>query len=67
MCRNLVLYVLTVVIFGSLVRFVLNQGTKLENEQNISTAVAELHPKTSSGADLGEVVEKILEVKLAPG
>ncbi len=41
MNRNLIFYILTVVIFGSLVWFVLDQGTKLENEQNALTAVGE--------------------------
>ena len=57
MSRNLVLYVLTVAIFGSLVWFVLNQGTKLENEQKISTAVAELHPETSSVQQIGTIAQ----------
>jgi Kef-type K+ transport system membrane component KefB len=41
MNRNLLFYVLTVVIFGSLVWLVLDQGAKLENPQNIATGVAE--------------------------
>lgn len=43
MSRNLVFYVLTIVIFGSLVWLILNQGAKLESGQNISITAESAH------------------------
>ncbi len=41
MSKSLIFYVLTIVIFGSLVWLVLDQGAKLENEQNSPISVVE--------------------------
>ena len=54
MGRNLIVYVLTVVIFGSLVWFVLSQGATLENQQNIRVTMAEVSQETTSGQQSGE-------------
>ena len=55
MGRNLIFYVLTIVIFGSLVWLVLDQGAKLENEQNIPTAVSESREEANGGDRIGVI------------
>lgn len=52
MSRNLVFYALTVIIFGSLVWLVLNQGAKLESAQNISITAEAAQEQASNGAAL---------------
>lgn len=52
MHRNLILYLLTIAIFGSLVWFVLDQGAKLENKQNAPTVVGDLQPEAGAGDHL---------------
>ena len=58
MNRNLIFYVLTLVIFGSLVWLVLDQGTKLENEANIPTAVGEPQEVTSGSMQVGATAQE---------
>jgi Kef-type K+ transport system membrane component KefB len=58
MNRNLIFYMLTIVIFGSLVWFVLDQGAKLENEQNIPTAVGESREQASGGKQIGATAQE---------
>ena len=72
MNRKLVLYVLTIVIFGSLLWFVFKQGARLNVIPFAQTILGETqesaklkNPKSTS--QTGELVEKILEVELAPG
>jgi Kef-type K+ transport system membrane component KefB len=47
MNRNLLFYVLTIAIFGSLLYFIFNQGTKLEVERFTRTGAGEIHEETS--------------------
>ena len=47
MNRNLLFYVLTIVIFGLLIWFVLNQGVQLENPQKIDMASSEQNSGTA--------------------
>ena len=58
MSRNLIFYVLTVVIFGSLVWFVLDQGAKLENPQNISTVIEESGEVVSNSGQIGTTAQE---------
>jgi len=56
--RNLIFYTLLIAIFGSLVWFVLDQGAKLENEQNIPTAVGESWEEASEGEQIGSIAQE---------
>lgn len=57
MSKSLAFYVLTIVIFGSLVWFVLDRGAKLENEQNGPISVLE-SPEAASGTEqIGDTVQ----------
>jgi Kef-type K+ transport system membrane component KefB len=51
--RNLIFHLLTIVIFGSLVWFVLDRGAKFEQERNIPAAVGELRDETIDGKRIG--------------
>ncbi|MDQ3004008.1 MAG: cation:proton antiporter [Chloroflexota bacterium] len=58
MSRNLIFYILTVVIFGSLVWFVLDQGAKLANEPSTPMIVEESHEEASLGKQIDAAAQK---------
>ena len=62
MNRNLIFYIMTVAIFGSLLWFVFNQGAKLKATQPAQTSAAVADQSQSTGLQSSEVPEGAVAV-----